>query len=343
MYAVVYNTDKGKNTKSGFVKYSGHTTSDDPTPTVFSYPNNAQVKGDFLYVRDSNGNILSGHRVDDGDCITVLDVSYSKQLALVQYPTNNGTLEGYVKNATNIIKYFNTDEWHNGSTKEIVYDENGKAIGSLAPYESATPLYRKNGMTAVVYNTDKGKNTKSGFVRYSGNGVYNSPSKSNTPSTSTGTPGKMVASDKLVRFIASYEGFSSTPYRGVDYQNRTIGYGHVILPGEKFTSLTKEEALALLKKDLAKYEKSVNNEFGSILNQNQFDALVSFCYNLGVHVWHKGEPRITRDVKAGASAEQLKTDFTNFCHCGGKYVQGLYNRRLDEWEMFVYADYNRNH
>ena len=97
----------------------------------FSYPNNAQVRGDFLYVRDSDGNILSGHRVDDGDYITVLDVSYSKQLVKVEYPTANGVRTGYVKNATNLIYYFHEDEWKNGSTKEIVYDKTIKRSGQF--------------------------------------------------------------------------------------------------------------------------------------------------------------------------------------------------------------------
>lgn len=339
MYAVVYNTSKGTNTKSGFVKYSGYTAADNPTQSTFSYPNNAQVKGDFLYVRDANGNILSGHRVDDGDHITVLDVGYTNQLALVEYHTTSGVLLGYVTNAISLIHYFNPGEWKNGSTLEIVYDKNGTQIGSLSPYETATPLYRKNGMTQVIYSTDKGVNTKSGFVRYSGDGVYNDPGKTLPPASTD--PGNMIASNAAVSFIASYEGFSATAYRGVDYQNLTIGYGHVIMPGESFISLTKDQALTLLKIDLAGYVKSVNNEFGTILNQNKFDALVSFCYNTSKGVW--SQANLTNDIKSGASNAVLKTDFTNWSHCNGAVVQGLLNRRLDEWEMFVYGDYVRTH
>lgn len=121
----------------------------------------------------------------------------------------------------------------------------------------------------------------------------------------------------------------------------TIGYGHVIKPSESFTSLTQSQAFSLLKSDLAGYEESVNNEFGTILNQNQFDALVSFCYNCGVNAWPNAN--LTDDVKAGASADTLRTDFTNWSSCNYVFLQGLYNRRLDEWEMFVNADYVRNH
>ncbi|MBK1810543.1 SH3 domain-containing protein [Clostridium sp. YIM B02505] len=177
---VVYNTSKGANTKSGYVVYGGGTGSTNPTggivpgevvPGGFTYPNNAQVVGDDLYLRDANGNMISGRQVSNGDRITVLDVGYTKQLTLVQYPAGSVVRQGYVSNATALIKYDRQGEWHNGSTAEEVLDENGAHLGSLNSYEAATPLYKKNGMTHVVYNTDKGPNTKSGYVRYEGSAM----------------------------------------------------------------------------------------------------------------------------------------------------------------------------
>lgn len=180
---VVYNTDKGPNTKSGYVVYAGTGSSSgsgldggiapgEVVPGGFSHDNNAQVVGDELYLRDANGNQISGRSVSNGDKITVLDVGYTKQLALVQYPAGSVVRQGYVTNATNLIKYFKQSQWHNGSTSEIVYDEKGAQIGSINPYESATPIYtvKKDGvnMIHVVYNTGKGPNTKSGFVKYEG-------------------------------------------------------------------------------------------------------------------------------------------------------------------------------
>uniref|UniRef100_UPI00189B7A49 SH3 domain-containing protein n=1 Tax=Clostridium perfringens TaxID=1502 RepID=UPI00189B7A49 len=90
------------------------------------------------------------------------------QLALVQYPAGNVVRQGYVTNATNLIRYFKQGEWLNGSTTEPVLDENGGSLGSLSPYEAATPLYKKNGMIHVVYDTSKGPNTKSGYVKFEG-------------------------------------------------------------------------------------------------------------------------------------------------------------------------------
>ncbi|MGU8520973.1 SH3 domain-containing protein, partial [Clostridium perfringens] len=83
------------------------------TPT---FPTNAKVIGDTLYLRDEEGNIIHGRSVDDGDSITVLDISYGRQLALIQYPTGSGYRQGYVTNATSIIKYNDNYSWVNGST-----------------------------------------------------------------------------------------------------------------------------------------------------------------------------------------------------------------------------------
>jgi lysozyme len=156
-----------------------------------------------------------------------------------------------------------------------------------------------------------------------------------TSSVQTGTAGAMQTSGSAVAFIAQHEGFMPTAYRGIDYQNQTIGYGHVIQPGESFDTLTPQQGQQLLKKDLTQFENSVNKEFsGTNLSQNQFDALVSFSYNTGANVWSK-VPKLTGDIKSGASADVLKADFSACSNCNGQYVQGLNNRRMDEWQMFT--------
>ena len=134
----------------------------------FSYPNNAKVVGDDLYIRDVDGNRIKGRYVSNGDNITILDVSGSRQLCLVEYPTPAGVKMGYVNNVVSCIQYYDQSQWVNGSTSEAVLDENGMKIGSLNPGEWATPLYRKNGKLHVVYNTAKGINTKSGYVAWDG-------------------------------------------------------------------------------------------------------------------------------------------------------------------------------
>ncbi|WP_238886387.1 N-acetylmuramoyl-L-alanine amidase family protein [Clostridium sp. YIM B02551] len=134
----------------------------------FSYANNAKVVGDDLYIRDENGVSIPGRYVSNGDNITVLDISYSKQLAQVEYPTPSGVRKGYVKNVQNLIKYYYQGQYANGSTSEAVYLENSlqNKFGSLDPREQATPLYRAGNKLCVVYSTSKGINTKNGFVDY---------------------------------------------------------------------------------------------------------------------------------------------------------------------------------
>jgi Phage lysozyme. len=152
--------------------------------------------------------------------------------------------------------------------------------------------------------------------------------------------GTMTVSDNMIKFIEEHEGFSSTAYRGVDSWNRTIGYGHVERAGEHFETLTKSEAEQLLRNDLKKYEASVNKEFAGVnLTQSQFDALVSFSYNLGANIWSK-TPKLVSDIKSGAPLDVIREDMLRCSHVGGKVVQGLLNRRYDEWKVFAFGDYS---
>ena len=130
---------------------------------------NATIKNDFFYLRNSNGNKTSGI-IEIGTKIKVLDVSYSKQLVYIAYLENNTEKKAYITNATNCIEYLYQNQWNNGSTTEIVYETSSCAnsIGSIDPYEKATPIYRENGILHVVYSTAKGINTKSGYVKYNG-------------------------------------------------------------------------------------------------------------------------------------------------------------------------------
>jgi lysozyme len=169
-----------------------------------------------------------------------------------------------------------------------------------------------------------------------GSGLDSAGSVSNTE---TSDAGGMHVSDNMVNFIENHEGFASTGYRGLDYWNETIGYGHVVEPGENISSLTQSGAENLLKSDLKVYEQSVNNEFKGVkLTQGQFDSLTSFAYGLGANIWSK-TPKLTADIKAGASADVIKADFQNCANCDGKLSQGLLNRRTDEWKVYAYGEY----
>lgn len=299
---------------------------------------NARIQGDFLYVRDINGNIIKNRFVYDGDEVRVLDVSYSRQLALVEYPTDKGKKLGYVTNAVNLIKYYNEDTWQNGSTLEEVKDENGEHLGWINPMEKATPLYERGGLIHVVYNTDKGVRTKSGYVKFRGLKVATTSDFCNTISSRDS-----LVSDDLVNFIKRYEGFSKIPYDD-STGTMTIGYGTIKKDKVSLGSCTEEQATTWLKEEVNKMAAIIKADLdskGVSLKQNEFDSLCSFSYNCGVYALLK-ESNLYMRICSGVRDESLRVNFLSFTKAGSVRLQGLVNRRNEECDMFLYGDYIRN-
>lgn len=104
----------------------------------------------------------------------------------------------------------------------------------------------------------------------------------------------------------------------------TIGFGHTVgvKSGQK---ITQAQAENFLKDDLLNYEKAVNNS-GLKLNQNQYDALVSFAYNCGVG-------SLSTLVK-GRNLTQIGNALTLYNKASGRVLQGLVNRRKEEKALF---------
>jgi len=112
----------------------------------------------------------------------------------------------------------------------------------------------------------------------------------------------------------------------------TIGYGHLIKAGEVFTTITQQQAEDLLRKDLVQFENGINQLVTVPLTQNQFDALVSFTFNLGVGSLKSSTllKKLNAKDYAGASAEFLRWD-----KAGGKTLAGLTKRRTAERQLFL--------
>ena len=91
-------------------------------------------------------------------------------------------------------------------------------------------------------------------------------------------------------------------------------------------TITKESAIKLLKKDLAKFEEKVNKYSGYNWTQNEFDALVSFAYNVG------NIDTLTR--RGTRSKKEISDSFERYVKSGGKVLNGLVKRRKDEKELF---------
>jgi RHS repeat-associated protein len=153
-------------------------------------------------------------------------------------------------------------------------------------------------------------------------------------------------SDSLVDFVASYEGYFEQPYRGLDSQNRTVGYGHVITSadGTKYNNgISKADAWGLLKSDLAGKATYLNNFLTNnnlVLNQNQYDALLSFTFNAG-QSWI--DSSTLRNVLLSVDFSGVGDAMKMWNKVNDNVAQGLVNRRADEAELFYDADYKRTH
>ena len=111
-----------------------------------------------------------------------------------------------------------------------------------------------------------------------------------------------------------------------------IGFGHTSAAGQPRvhpnTTITPAEADAILASDLSGVEAVVNHYVMVPINQNQFDALVSFDFNTG------GLARSSLLRAINHHLDGIKNDFLLWDHAHGVFVQGLYNRRLAEWHIF---------
>lgn len=132
--------------------------------------------------------------------------------------------------------------------------------------------------------------------------------------------------------IKSFEGLKLTKY--LDTAGRwTIGYGHLILPNEDFDNgITLQEADLLLSQDLKTAETGVRHYVNVDLNGNQFGALTSFTYNLGVESLETSTLlRLLNQGNYSAAADQ----FPRWDKDGEKVVEGLLRRREAERALFL--------
>lgn len=131
--------------------------------------------------------------------------------------------------------------------------------------------------------------------------------------------------------IRNLEGFSATRYP--DGKGYSIGYGHQILPGESFVEpISKEIGELLLESDSAKSEKIVNSSVKVPLKQNQFDALVSFVYNVGANAFKNSS--MLRYINSGRN-DLAADEFNRWVYYQGSVNKGLVARREKEKKLFL--------
>ena len=155
---------------------------------------------------------------------------------------------------------------------------------------------------------------------------------------------KRTVSDAGLELIKSFEGFYSEPY--YDYGHYSIGYGSYVCPGDDNpyliypNGISQTEADELLREKIGTYMNGLNSFLSKndiAVNQNQYDALLSFTYNLGQNIWTRDASNFTlkRLLMSGDyTAEDIEEAFYMWRHAGGKELPGLASRRLREAALF---------
>lgn len=141
---------------------------------------------------------------------------------------------------------------------------------------------------------------------------------------------------KGIALIESFEGFRSKPYKcpaGIP----TIGYGNTFYPGGKKVSMgdtpiNESQATDLLKDTLITFEKYVDSFTRDDINQNQFDALVSFAFNLGPA--NLKSSTLLKKVNANPNDSTIRNEFMKWTKAGGRTLAGLVRRRKSEADLY---------
>jgi lysozyme len=158
----------------------------------------------------------------------------------------------------------------------------------------------------------------------------------------------MKTSVKAKEMIKHHEGVRLKPYL-CPAKLWTVGVGHVLYPEQANMKLedrkdlwlhpednrvwTMEQVNALLEFDLNRFERGVARLCpSSTSNQNHFDALVSFSFNVGLGSLQKSSLRMKYNR---GEYEEAANEFLKWAKAGGKVLPGLLKRRSDEKALFL--------
>lgn len=160
--------------------------------------------------------------------------------------------------------------------------------------------------------------------------------KSSSPTSApnkTASDKAMSLSSKGLNLIKSFEGLSLKACKAVSTEKYyTIGYGHYGADVKAGQTITEAQALALLKSDIEKFVKAVNDAIKVGITQNQFDALVSLCYNIGTGAFAASDT--VKYLNAGKLWHGA-ADIPSWRKSGGAILTGLQNRRTKELRLFA--------
>lgn len=139
-----------------------------------------------------------------------------------------------------------------------------------------------------------------------------------------------------IEIIKKFEGLKLKAYKcpvGIP----TIGYGATFYANKQFVKMgdviTKTQAEELLLMLVSDFAKKVDILVKGInLKQNQFDALVSFAYNVGPA--NLANSTLLKKLKVNPNDESIEDEFKKWNKAGGEVLAGLTKRRNEEWELF---------
>lgn len=146
------------------------------------------------------------------------------------------------------------------------------------------------------------------------------------------------------KLIAEFEGLSLVPYL-CSAKVPTIGYGSTFYPsGRKVTMrdnpITKDYAFEMLKVVADMFARDVDMLVTSNVNQNQFNALVSFAFNLGSDIDADnipeglGDSSLLKKVNANPNDTTVRNEFLKWNKAGGRVLDGLTKRRTKEANLY---------
>ena len=137
---------------------------------------------------------------------------------------------------------------------------------------------------------------------------------------------------KGILLIKKFEGLRLRAYRDAGLKILTVGYGHTGPDVHVGQVITDRQAEWLLKTDLVRFEIAVDNLVTSAVSQNQFDALVSFAFNLGAGTLKKST--LLKKVNADPNDPTIMAEFAKYVKAGGRVLKGLIARRVAEAELY---------
>lgn len=151
----------------------------------------------------------------------------------------------------------------------------------------------------------------------------------------------MSPSEHAIALIKTFEGFSKFPY--YDYSQYSVGYGTACEKNDYPEGISMEEADELLREHIAGDVEKINSfakKNGLNLTQRQFDALVSFTYNLGTTWMSDNSQTITTAIIRGDTGSDLIFAMTQWSAANGQILANLVKRRLCEANLYINGVYS---